>query len=170
MNNNELRELVHLLLMCGIMDKTATESGNVTDEEWLRMKTLINKYQTEGGINCEPDKSGDLISREALKKDFEKVYPLTTNEMGGIVNKRIYDIIDNAPTVDLSEWQIEFFSRLYEKVRPQSEWIRREELFDDEETPRMVWGCKECGFSLKSSHDKRGYCPNCGAKMKGGKE
>ena len=43
--------------------------------------------------------NNDLISREALKKDFEKVYPLTTNEIGGIVNKRIYDIIDNAPTV-----------------------------------------------------------------------
>ena len=44
MTNEELRELVHLLLMCGIMDKTATESGNVTNEEWLRMKTLIQKY------------------------------------------------------------------------------------------------------------------------------
>lgn len=45
MTNEELRELVHLLLMCGIMDKTATESGNVTNEEWLRMKTLIQKYE-----------------------------------------------------------------------------------------------------------------------------
>ena len=45
MTNEELRELVHLLLMCGIMDKTATGSGNVTNEEWLRMKTLIQKYE-----------------------------------------------------------------------------------------------------------------------------
>jgi hypothetical protein len=43
--------------------------------------------------------NNDLISREALKKAFKKVYPLSTNEMGGVVNKRIYDIIDNAPTV-----------------------------------------------------------------------
>lgn len=166
MNNNELRELVHLLLMCGIMDKTATESGNVTDEEWLRMKTLTEKYQADGGINCEPDKSGDLISRSYLKNlPFERVIHTDFGDTAIPIEE-----IDNAPTVELSEWQIEFFSRLYEKVRPQSEWIRREELFDDEETPRMVWGCKECGFSLKSSHDKRGYCPNCGAKMKGGKE
>lgn len=46
--------------------------------------------------------NNDLISREALKEAFEKVYPLSVNEMGGIVNKRIYDIIDNAPAV-LSE-------------------------------------------------------------------
>ena len=45
MTNEELRELVHLLMMCGIMDKTALESGNVTNEEWLRMKTLIQKYE-----------------------------------------------------------------------------------------------------------------------------
>lgn len=44
--------------------------------------------------------TGDTISREALKKAFEKVYPLATNEMGGVVNKRIYDIIDNAPAVE----------------------------------------------------------------------
>lgn len=45
MTNEELRELVHLLLMCGIMDKTALESGNITNEEWLRMKNLIKQYQ-----------------------------------------------------------------------------------------------------------------------------
>ncbi len=42
---------------------------------------------------------GDLISREALRKEFEKVYPLSTNEMGVVVNKRIYDIIDSIPAV-----------------------------------------------------------------------
>jgi len=50
--------------------------------------------------------------------------------------------------------------------RPQGEWIQREEIFDDEEIPRLVWGCKDCGFSLKSIHDKRNYCPNCGADMR----
>lgn len=47
---------------------------------------------------------GDL---DALKEEFEKVYPLSVNEMGVVVNKRIYDIIDNAPTVEESlygEW------------------------------------------------------------------
>ena len=55
-----------------------------------------------------------------------------------------------------------------EDVKPivDGEWIHREELFDDEEKPRMVWGCNKCGFSLKSIHDKRNFCPNCGATMK----
>ena len=44
---------------------------------------------------------GDLISRDALKKAFEEVYPLATDEIGGVVNKQIYEIIDNAPTVDV---------------------------------------------------------------------
>lgn len=46
MELKELRELVHLLLMCGIRDKTALGSGNVTNEEWLRMMNLIDKYQS----------------------------------------------------------------------------------------------------------------------------
>lgn len=44
-------------------------------------------------------------------------------------------------------------------------WEYREELFDDEENPRMVYGCSECGFNCKSIHDKRNYCPNCGIKL-----
>ena len=57
MTNAELKELVHLLIMCGIMDKTALESGNVTNEEWLRMKSLIEKYQAE---RTEPEVQGDI--------------------------------------------------------------------------------------------------------------
>lgn len=44
--------------------------------------------------------NNDLISRNDLKKEFEKIYPLALNEMGGVINKRIYDIIDSAPTVE----------------------------------------------------------------------
>lgn len=44
-------------------------------------------------------------------------------------------------------------------------WILREEWFDDEEKPRLTYGCDRCGFSLKNSHEKRWFCPNCGAKM-----
>lgn len=30
--------------------------------------------------------------------------------------------------------------------------------------------CSECGYSVDHSHQKTSYCPNCGAKMKGGAE
>lgn len=71
--------------------------------------------------------------------------------------KTIGQCIDDTPT---------------EEVKPivYGEWIHREELFDDEEKPRMVWGCKKCGFSLKSIHDKRNFCPNCGADMRNERE
>ena len=45
MTEEEYRQLIHLLLMCGIKDKTALESGNVTNDEWLEMMKLIEKYQ-----------------------------------------------------------------------------------------------------------------------------
>ena len=87
MTNAELKELVHLLIMCGIMDKTATESGNVTNDEWLRMMNQISKYQEE---KEQPEVKGDLISREALKQDFKE---------RNIWNQEIASAIDNAPTV-----------------------------------------------------------------------
>lgn len=101
MNNNELRELVHLLLMCGIMDKSALESGNVTNEEWLHMKNLIEKYQSEGGINCEPDKSGDLISREALKTAIQDHF----DELDAYFPSAFIKEIDNAPTIPLPDFK-----------------------------------------------------------------
>ena len=92
--------------------------------------------------------NNDLISREDLKAAFEKVYPLATNEMGGVVNKRIYEIINNAPTVS---------------ERTQGEW-----KFN------VKWQDYECPFCNEWVRPNIGglpnFCPNCGAKMKGGKE
>lgn len=62
MKVEELIELVHLLLMCGINDKSALESGNLTNEEWLRMMGLIEKYQSN---------KRDLISRKALREQID---------------------------------------------------------------------------------------------------
>ena len=44
-------------------------------------------------------------------------------------------------------------------------WLYREEHFENEISPRMVYGCPKCGFSIKSLHDKRHYCPECGTKL-----
>ena len=54
--------------------------------------------------------------------------------------------------------------------RPHGEWIYREEWFEDEEKPRMAWGCNLCGHSIKSVHEKLNFCPNCGAAMREGAE
>ena len=45
MTNEELRRLVHLLLICGITDKLALDNGIISNDEWLEMMKLIDKYQ-----------------------------------------------------------------------------------------------------------------------------
>jgi hypothetical protein len=129
--------------------------------------------------------NNDLISRSALKKEIEQ-YQIQWNKNCDIDIAKwnccgtILAIIDNAPTVAVDEEIERKREELYQSSkklfdtarmlgveRPKGEWVQREELFDDEETPRMVWGCNKCGFSLKSIHDKRNYCPNCGADMRG---
>lgn len=175
MNNDELRELVRLLLMCGIMDKTATESGNVTDEEWLRMKTLIEKYQAEGGINCEPDKSGDLISRSYLKNlPFERVIHTDFGDTAIPIEE-----IDNAPTVEIPTELckgcrfLKDCETCEEKLRPQGEWIERSNRYDSY-SHRMVFKCEcnQCQMCEEFPQDDETgnillshYCPNCGADM-----
>lgn len=171
MNNDELRELVHLLLMCGIMDKTATESGNVTDEEWLRMKNLINKYQTEGGINCEPDKSGDLISRSYLKNlPFERVIHTDFGDTAIPIEE-----IDNAPTVeaytgtDLIEENKKGFNtakRLYE--RPQGEWIDYNAYYKTCSICKRTVGIDFLIQKYEDKPEEYSFCPNCGADMRKG--
>jgi len=52
--------------------------------------------------------------------------------------------------------------------RPQGQWIYREEWFEDEEKPRMTWGCNLCGHSIRSVHEKLNFCSNCGAAMQKG--
>jgi hypothetical protein len=98
MTNGELKELVHLLMMCGIMDKTALESGNVTNEEWLRMKSLIAKYQSE---KTESESQEDLISRNALKKAFEDTVCIEPMPYAFVKQ-----IIDNAPTVIVDNYSM----------------------------------------------------------------
>lgn len=104
-----------------------------------------------------------LIDADALKAE------INVKNVVGRFNTLL--LIDNAPEVDISKIILIVAKRsgkremMLDALRPKSEWIQREEIFDDEETSRLVWGCKDCGFSLKSIHDKRNYCPNCGAKM-----
>lgn len=92
-----------------------------------------------------------LIDADALKEAFEEVYPLATNEMGGAVNKRIYDIIDNAPTVE---------------ERPKGKW---------EYVGMGIYECTNCKAEYEAgladhcniNNSEFKYCPNCGADMRG---
>ena len=80
--------------------------------------------------------------------------------------------------IDISDSLYENILTCWENIHPKvwkilkdgtpltkGEWVYREELFDDEDKPRMAYGCSKCGHSIKSVHEKGNYCPNCGAKM-----
>lgn len=101
-----------------------------------------------------------LIDANALKKQFEEVYPLSTNEMGCIINKGIYEIIDNAPTLPNPCGNPCNF------IRPTGKWI---EHYDPEDG--FSWlTCSRC--MAKAYEEDYKYCPQCGAKMDddGGRE
>lgn len=101
--------------------------------------------------------NNDLISREALNKIIDKITWYHINPYGELVDgalwngealykaEDIYNAIDNAPAVE---------------ERPQGEWI-------DVNGDGSLWKCNNCG---EKSCCKGNYCPDCGAKMKGGTE
>lgn len=101
--------------------------------------------------------AGDLISREALKK----VILARLDDDEARVSEIVKEEIDNAPAVEPPVWQIEFLKRLYEKVRPAGEWIREDEVHSK---------CSLCGFKYADYRNLFDYCPNCGARMEGGKK
>lgn len=93
-----------------------------------------------------------LIDADALKA-FIGTYDGTTAQVEAVE----VQYIDNAPTID----------------RPQGEWITWEEAGNDIASPNRH-ECSCChdsaqvlvnGIELLSD-----YCPNCGAKMKGGRQ
>lgn len=76
----------------------------------------------------------------------------------------IFEIIDNAPTVDTDEiykkgYHAGFFATHGEPERPQGEWNY------------IQAGMAVCPFCGASPHkDYKNFCPNCGAKMNSKKE
>lgn len=123
----------------------------------------------ESATKSQPRPLSDLINRSELKKEFEKVYPLSTNEMGGVVNKRIYDIIDNAPAIDISgneyfPYRTAYFNGVADGIAtavPQGNWIQAKD-----ENGIEIYRKNICSHCKEVSVEKYPFCPNCGAKMK----
>ena len=113
---------------------------------------------------------GDLISREALKKEMDKkAFDLANGGM--IFIESINHIIDKAPTVeteitneDLQNAMTESFKNGYEMAKAKYERTQGEEWIDYSNT---FYKCPECGYLLEKD------CPRCQTKVilpKGGEE
>lgn len=125
----------------------------------------------------------DLISRSALKETMKKRI-VSTNHNAITLNREqranndaileCIDAIDTAPTVkteitneDLQNAMTESFKNGYEMAkakyeRPQGEWITTRTLKHD--------GNPYCSNCDEETIIRYNFCPNCGAKMKGGAE
>ena len=91
----------------------------------------------------------DLISRDTLKKATKELYNETLDAIVKFGIEKAYDLIDTVPTVEAS----------------QGEWITEYDYLK----------CPFCGMSIDDEvhylYPKEygfNYCPNCGAKLKGG--
>ena len=113
---------------------------------------------------------GDLISREALKNEIDKLF-----KSGGYDSGLVLDTIDNAPTVetlkDITEVHCDITEeQLLNALRPQGEWIflkANEEQTDGYECSV----CKATFHTRVPYFSEFNFCPNCGADMqKGGAE
>lgn len=134
--------------------------------------------------------NNDLISRSALIKwiddsvsQYGNTYSTDMLNMWGLFKDYL---INNAPTVEpslnldnITDEEIEKFKIVWQRAnskglltiseeRPQGEWI------EVEDTETKINGyCSNCGWESKLyEEDILGmpFCPNCGAKMKGGAE
>lgn len=133
--------------------------------------TACYKYKTETIIipDSVREEKGDLISREALKKEYLKYKPYAVDFLS---------LIDNAPTVEniiifcenADEKTIEELKAEMQKVklavfeeRPQGKWIKKQV------TPAScTYVCSECGIEEVILGN---FCCWCGADMrKGGTE
>lgn len=95
-----------------------------------------------------------LIKASDLKKALAHIFPPIIRDD----KKRKMDIalealncIDNAPAIEA------------EPVR-HGEWVDPDCYFPD------YWKCTACNEELYFECDPTAYCPNCGAKMDGGKQ
>ena len=111
--------------------------------------------------------NNDLISREALKKEVEK----NMDMQDLYLPVHFFDIIDNAPTVNIKDQIAGAYNEGYmcgnkeaEKARPQGEWYYSID---------KGWECNQCHEIVKDMPTCMrkalyNFCPNCGAELRKG--
>ena len=109
--------------------------------------------------------NNDLISREALKEEIRR--EVGENQVGVFVAKRIFKLIDNVPTVDVSgneyfPYRTAYFNGVEDgraTARSRGKWNY------------IQAGMPICPFCGATPHKNyKNFCPKCGADMRGGAE
>ena len=124
--------------------------------------------------------NNDLISRSALRGIIETYRPIKCFTDKDIGKNRMVDFclaeIDNAPKVFScnacknmgNERECvdchDYSNYVHYEERPQGEWGVYGKQGDTPITDR----CTNCNYEMKWYKNKYNFCPNCGAKMKGG--
>ena len=128
--------------------------------------------------------NNDLISREALKKALTEAHINRTLTFDIATFGCVMSAIDNAPTVDIRNKgaceNCEYFGRSTTEepcrnctLAYGSCFKEKEKVKDDRTKGEWISsyrGCKCSICNFKTVVDTYRYCPNCGAKMKGGAE
>lgn len=76
------------------------------------------------------------------------------------VSQEVFDCMQRIPPIDP------------ESLRPLGVWVGEADGYADGELVYDVWYCSDCNYCIDDGTDDPtllpNYCPNCGAKMKGG--
>ena len=98
--------------------------------------------------------NSDLISRKALREEVKTLF------WSGSYKSTILQLIDNAPAIEEKSYAMGYQDGLedgLDGIRPQGEWID------------TMYGFHTCSICGKYGNPNFfNFCPNCGAKMKGG--
>lgn len=107
-----------------------------------------------------------LIDADVLKEAFKAWKTMDdyyhNTDCDDIPFSEAFDLIDNAPTVTLSEIQSLMCEYLaYKEERPRGKWISNPSKFSFMNCGRH---CSLCGKVVEFSEN---FCPDCGAYMRG---
>ena len=125
--------------------------------------------------------NNDLISRDALKTAIEDLYDDTLDGIVKFGIEKAIQLIDNAPTVEPEVKKVPIASVTFdtEKLKELTdeivERIKSGEIVLQDERPQGEWifvsrNCWKCPYCQELTNEGKNFCPNCGAKMKGGAE
>ena len=125
----------------------------------------------KNGIPYEERPQGDLISRSVVKGMIsDKSIPIKFEEetrgewqySSGVILSDIYNVIDNAPTVEITDYDTGYQDGLEDglnDIRPQGEWLHKE----IDPFLKVHGQCSNCLQRERVGN----FCRNCGADMRG---